>query len=188
METNKDLKVVSTLWGEEIISLRDDRIAGQVAKEEGDKFENYVEELLIENLVDSYGVINQPLYTNYYGMSGLRKDFKLIPKSDLFCEIKDDLKSYMIEAKQLGLVSNNVQKLDYEWNNLRAGCYGKEFWIVYDFYRGNKNAQRWFSHIDANVIPDLKKEVAEKGINFRWIDINDFIKCLKEENLWNQLK
>ena len=64
----------------------------------------------------------------------------------------------MIEAKQLGLVSNNVQKLDYEWNNLRAGCYGKEFWVVYDFYRGSKNAQRWFSHIDANVIPDLKKE------------------------------
>ena len=48
METNKDLKVVSTLWGEETISLRDDKIAGQVAKEEGDKFEDYVEELLIE--------------------------------------------------------------------------------------------------------------------------------------------
>ena len=93
METNKDLKIVSTLWGEETISLRDDKIAGQVAKEEGDKFENYVEELLIENLVDSYGVINQPLYTNYYGMSGLRKDFKLIPKSDLFCEKENDKKN-----------------------------------------------------------------------------------------------
>ena len=46
METNKDLKVVSTLWGEETISLRDDKIAGQVAKEEGDKFEDYAEKKL----------------------------------------------------------------------------------------------------------------------------------------------
>ena len=180
METNKDLKVVSTLWGEEIISLRDDRIAGQVAKEEGDKFENYVEELLIENLVDSYGVINQPLYTNYYGMSGLRKDFKLIPKSDLFCEIKDDLKSYMIEAKQLGLVSNNVQKLDYEWNNLRAGCYGNNFWLVYDYERYNKSAIKWVGAITEYCLK-MKKEVAKEGITFEWIDHNNFKKLLIEE-------
>ena len=187
METNKNVKVVSTIYGEEIISMRDKKVAGHVAIEEGNKFEDYVEELLLENLTSSYGIINQPLYTNWFGMPKLHKDFKLIPKSNFLKGNEDSRKTYMLEAKQLGLVVNNIQKIEYEWANLRHGCYGKDFWLIYDFYRDDLNADRWISNFMENGLPLLLEEMNEKGINLKWIDINDFVKCLTEENLCRKL-
>ena len=120
-------------------------------------------------------------------MPKLHKDFKLIPKSNFLKGNEDSRKTYMLEAKQLGLVVNNIQKIEYEWANLRHGCYGKDFWLIYDFYRDDLNAHRWISNFMENGLPLLLEEMNEKGINLKWIDINDFVKCLTEENLCRKL-
>ena len=39
------------------------------------------------------------------------------------------------------------------------------------------------SNFMENGLPLLLEEMNEKGINLKWIDINDFVKCLTEENL-----
>jgi len=187
METNKNVKTISTIYGEQTISFRDKKVAGHVAIEEGNKFEDYVGEILLENLTPSYGIIKQPKYTNWFGKSDLSKDFKLTPKSNFLNGNGDNRKTYVLEAKQLGIVGNNIQKIEYEWANLRHGCYGKDFWLIYDFYRDDPNAQRWLSLFMENGLPLLLEEMNEKGINLKWIDINDFVKCLTEENLCRKL-
>ena len=157
------------------------KCAGGVAHHAGNEFEKYIETILEENLPNTYDLEKQPTYVNHYGLGGKRKDYKLIPKSNLLFSNENNvnLNTYMIEAKQLGDCTI-VQKLDYEWNNLRAGCYGNNFWLVYDYERYNKSAIKWVGAITEYCLK-MKKEVAKKGITFEWIDHNNFKKLLIEE-------
>ena len=59
------------------------KCAGGVAHHAGNEFEKYIETILEENLPNTYDLEKQPTYVNHYGLVGKRKDYKLIPKSNL---------------------------------------------------------------------------------------------------------
>tara|TARA_B100000287_G_scaffold261213_1_gene245762 strand:- start:191 stop:727 length:537 start_codon:yes stop_codon:yes gene_type:complete len=173
---------IPNLFGGSTLSFtKNPNCAGGVATHAGKEFENYLETILEENVPDYYSIIYQPTYTNHYGLPGKRKDYKLVPNSNMLSADSktSKLETYMLEAKQLGDCTI-VQKLDYEWNNLRAGCYGDNFWLIYDYQRYNNSAIKWVSAITEYCI-NLKKEVADIGINFEWIDHNDFKEMLCEQ-------
>ena len=176
------MEIVSNLFGEHTVQISKKQCAGEIAQKEGKKFEDYIGKIIEEILPENYIIKKQPPYTNHYGLSGKRKDFKLIPNTtDLFniTGINHNLKTYMIEAKQLGDCTI-LEKLDSEWNNLKAGCYGNNFLLVYDYMRYNKSAIRSVNAI-TNYCKKLKEEVAANGISFEWIDHNNFKRFLIKE-------
>ena len=176
------MEIIPNLFGNDIIQISKKQCAGEIAQKQGKVFEDYVEDILKDFISDNYILKKQPQYTNHYGLDGKRKDFKLTPIStDLFNinETNYNLKTYMVEVKQLGDCTI-LEKLDYEWNNLKAGCYGNNFWLVYDYMRYNKSAIRSVVAL-TKFCKKLKEEVAINGITFEWIDHNDFKRFLTKE-------
>ena len=124
----------------------------------------------------------QPKYIDHYGQKNKKKDFAiqtivrnhigLWDERPLECEPR-----IMIEVKQLGGCESHVQKLDYDWTNLREGCYGNNFWVIYDYNRFLSRAVKTIDYL-SSFCENLKKEVAQKGIRFEWIDFNDIDKYM----------
>tara|TARA_B100000212_G_scaffold220927_1_gene167356 strand:- start:102 stop:734 length:633 start_codon:yes stop_codon:yes gene_type:complete len=168
--------------------------AGAVAQKSGKEFENFVRNKL-QNILNDIkadrkiiegvkkyrfcGVIDeQPKYTDHYGRANKRKDFAIQKfNSPSFLEqnkwepLQIDPK-IIIEAKWLGDCGSHVQKLDYEWANLRENCYGENFWIIYDYDRTVKCAIETVDML-SKYCKKLKEEVKLKNINFEWIDVKD---------------
>ena len=75
---------IPNLFGGSTLSFtKNPNCAGGVATHAGKEFENYLETILEENVPDYYSIIYQPTYTNHYGLPGKRKDYKLVPNSNM---------------------------------------------------------------------------------------------------------
>ena len=99
--------------------------AGESANESGKLFEEVVH-FSIKSL--DIPQTSQPRFKCHFGLTR-RGDFEV------------DLKGRVvhIECKQLGNAESHFDKLSHCLMNLVHGCYGKEFWLVYDY---NKNIKR----------------------------------------------
>ena len=168
--------ITKNVLGEEIYQYSNKLSAGAVAQAHGKIFEDAVGNILEDSLSDGYYIKNQPKYIDHYDIGdedARYKDFLLEPYSTEDTPI-------MIEVKQLGDCTI-VQKLDYEWNNLQAGCYGKNFWLIYDYRRENKSAIHMVHKLKIYCTKLAEKVLKDKGIKFHFIDHNDLKGFLSNE-------
>lgn len=78
-----------------------------------------------------------------------------------------------IECKQLGNAESHFDKLSHCFLNMLHGCYGKNFWLVYDYNRqGKKNT---IKKIDClrKTAETFKKQARLAGISFELVDIKE---------------
>jgi len=161
------MKVVNTLFGESIII--DRRNAGDCAQESGALFENIVyNDLLNYNI----SIIKQHDFYCHYGMPR-RGDFL----------IKTNDSQIHIECKQLGNVQSHFDKLDHCFMNLIRGCYGKHFWLVYDFAKDSTNGAYKKIYLLKEEAEQIKKQVALQGITFALVHIEDIPALMRSYNI-----
>jgi len=155
----ENLDVKNNLFGEQFITdLRP--VAGKSAALSGKLFEDIV----YSKIVGSGRIINKrPKFECHFGITNREGDFEIITSD----------RKIHIECKQLGNAESHFDKLSHVFMNLVSGCYGKEFWLVYD-YNGQINP-RGKKYIKALVkrSEQLKKQVALQGITFELILIDD---------------
>ena len=146
------------LWGNETVT--DYRpTAGGSASESGKQFEDVVACKLYES-----GVMfdKRPSFPCFYG---LRR------KGDFLININGNV--IHIECKQLGNAESHFDKLSHCFMNLIQGCYGENFWLVYDYNReGKPNTLRKIKHLK-DTAEKIEKQARLSGILFKLIDIND---------------
>ena len=107
------MEIVSNLFGDYTVQISKKQCAGEIAQKEGKKFENYIGKIIEEILPENYIIKKQPLYTNHYGLSGKRKDFKLIPNTtDLFNITK---------------INHNLKIFTYDYEIWQRGKWGASF-------------------------------------------------------------
>jgi len=172
--------------------------AGRAGQRTGDIFENAVGGVAQDVLsrfgsaTNNYILEKSPKYTDHYNRPNKKKDFaiKQYPKFIYDSSIKRSANDFtmldewqlqkpyvatntiMIEVKQMGNCGSHVQKLDYDWANLRAGCYGDNFWLVYDYDRTSNAAFTTINYLKKFCL-NLKKEVALIGIQFEFVDFSN---------------
>lgn len=105
---------------------------------------------------------HQPRYVDHYGWDNRRKDFK----------IKMGSMEIMVEAKWLGSMNTECQKLDYEWNNLAHGCYGNYFMLFYDYEKSHKNIHKM--NLLKRWVKKFKYALLRKDIYFEFIEVNKY--------------
>ena len=167
----ENMKMKKDVFGETYISdLRLDS-AGIVAQQSGAHFESIVLDILKYcNKDNRYHISARPKFKCH---------FELNRESDYGIMCGPDWKtSIHIECKQLGNVESHFDKLSHCFMNVVLGCYGKYFWLVYDYNReiGNK------FKIEKLIIrsAELKKQVAKKGITFETILVDDLPSYLEQ--------
>jgi hypothetical protein len=160
---NED-QVGTNLYGDKYI--KDLRSAGEVAQEAGKRFENITKAILIEENVGRYNIIPQPPYICHYGL-----------KRKLDFGLESEEKFIFVECKQLGDVQSHLDKISRHYLDVIQGCYGKYFWIVYDFNREKQNRTK----IDKFILESkrIKEHVALQGITFECILIDELPNYLK---------
>jgi len=134
-------------------------VAGKSAAKSGRLFEDIVYSKMVGN---GFIVNNKPKFKCHFGLSR-EGDFEIITPD----------RKIHIECKQLGDAQSHFDKLSHVFMNLVSGCYGKEFWLVYDYNgqitpRGKKYIKALVERGD-----ELKKQVALQGITFELILIDD---------------
>tara|TARA_Y100000310_G_C20379939_1_gene667604 strand:- start:143 stop:748 length:606 start_codon:yes stop_codon:yes gene_type:complete len=103
--------------------------AGKVAADSGNNFENLAEKLLKQyNKPVRYRIIKNDKYTCCFNLPR-RIEFSI----EYNC--KKNVKKIYIECKQLGDLHSHFDKLCFNFLNFMYGCYGSEFWLIYDYNR-----------------------------------------------------
>ena len=161
------MRKAATLFGEEMVIYR--RSAGACAQKNGALFENYTHnELLNYNIT----IERKPHFYCHYGLPR-RGDF-LIRTND---------REIHIECKQLGNAQSHFDKLSHCLFNVVNGCYGNYFWLVYDFAKDSKKGT--YKKMQKLIIRSraIKKQVADQGINFELVHIEDLPTLMKSYNI-----
>lgn len=152
------VKTQTDIFGNEFIA--DYRpIAGESAAKSGKLFENITEEIL-KNNSDIRGISKRPTFYCHFGLPRV---------GDFECIHKDKVVS--VECKQLGDAESHFDKLSHVFMNLVSGCYGKNFWLVYDY---NLNAKpNTLKKIDVleKRCQEIKEQVALQGITFEYLTL-----------------
>lgn len=165
----KKYTTISTLFGEEEIV--DLRCAGDNAQQSGKRFENITEKLLIEGkrLTNNYYYDTKPYFECH---------FNLPREGDFLIKSSDNKREIHIECKQLGDVHSHFDKLSHCLLNAISGCYGNEFWLVYDY---NRKTTKSSSKKIKNLVKrckQIKDMCLLQGITFELILIDDLPKYL----------
>lgn len=170
-ETKKELNVRKDVYGEEIVTdLRPS--AGESAQRSGALHESIVLQILKKhNIHNKYIIQKRPPSRCHYGLPR-KNDFALITEK----------RTINIECKQLGDCESHFDKISHCLMNLIQGCYGKHYWIVYDFNREKYNNKKIKKLIERCKV--VKEQVALQGITFELIltdDIPNHLKILNNE-------
>lgn len=158
-EFGNDIKVTKDLYGNDIVV--DWRpVAGKSAQASGKLFENVVEKTFKQKS-NIRSVTKNPKFKCHFGM--LRKgDFEII---------RDDTVIH-VECKQLGNAESHFDKLSHVLMNLINGCYGKNFWLVYDYNRDGKQSTMKKIKFLEERCEQVKTQVAQQGITFEYLTID----------------
>ena len=153
------VRVQNTLWGEDIVM--DWRPhAGESAAESGKLFENITHDILKSN-PNIRGITKKPKFKCHFGLPR-EGDFELLYKDNIV----------HVECKQLGNAESHFDKLSHVLMNLIQGCYGKHFWLLYDY---NKEAPRatWkkIAKLEKRC-QNIKEQVALQGITFEYLTLD----------------
>ncbi len=144
------MKIVNTLFDGEMIV--DRRSAGMMAQKAGALFEDQVRFELEDYNID---ITPQPHFHCHFGLPR-RGDF-LINTGD---------KEIHIECKQLGNVQSHYDKLSHCLYNLHTGCYGKNFWLIYDYAKDGTYGALKKIHKLVERCKEIKQQVSVQCINF----------------------
>ena len=158
------VEVVNTLWGDDYIP--DYRpVAGKSAAYSGQLFEDMTFDVLKSNK-NILGITKKPKFKCHYGISR-EGDYEVLYK-DLY----DKELVVHIECKQLGDCESHFDKVSHVLYNLENDCYGKNFWLVYDYNRSGSlttlNKIRCLEERCAQV----KAKVAAAGIVFEYLTLD----------------
>ena len=135
--------------------------AGGSAQKSGALFEGVTYDVMSEcNINTKYQITKKPKFKCHYGL----------PREGDF-EIHCPERQIHIECKQLGNVESHFDKLSHCFMNVVSGCYGKHFWLVYDYNREIGNIFKIQTLV--NRAEELKQQVALQGITFETILIDD---------------
>ena len=147
------------LYGDKFI--KDLRSAGDVAQESGARFESITLDVLNFCNNGRYNITKKPYYENHWKLDNREGDF-------LISSVK---RKIHIECKQLGNAESHYDKLSHCLMNLIMGCYGKEYWLVYDYNREMKNKNKIQKLITR--CQEVKEQVAIQGMTFECVHIDD---------------
>jgi len=169
VKNEEGIEIRNNLYGEQFIAdVRPKDSAGRSAQKSGKALES-----IVEHNVKKLGIeyIPRPPFKCHFGLDR-KGDFGLIlPDREIH-----------IECKQLGNVESHFDKLSHCFMNLISGCYGKNFWLVYDF-DGTSNLRpngiKKISCLEKRS-EEIKSQVALQGITFELILIDDFCKMLEQ--------
>lgn len=152
------VRVQNTLWGEDIVM--DWRPhAGESATHSGQLFEEITCDVLKSN-TNIRGITKKPKFKCHFGLPR-EGDFELLYKDNIV----------HIECKQLGNAESHFDKLSHVFMNLIQGCYGKHFWLVYDYNRdGGQSTLRKIAHLEKRC-QAIKEQVALQGITFEYLTL-----------------
>jgi len=158
-----DSDIGMNLFGQQYI--RDLRSAGENAQQSGARFESITFDILKYCNNGRYRITREPYFNCHFDLNR-KGDFQIVSAK----------RTIHIECKQLGNAESHFDKLSHCLLNLIAGCYGNEFWLVYDYNRemGNKNK----IHKLITRCKKIKEQVALQGITFECIHIDDLPKQL----------
>jgi len=167
--TKKQILVRRNVFGEDFITdLRP--IAGQSAQASGALFESIVRQILKKyNIYNNYYIWEKPTFHCHFNLSR-EGDFELRTKKRII----------HIECKQLGNLESHFDKVSHCLLNVISGCYGKNFWLIYDFNREKFNNKKLKALVER--CKNIKEQVALQGITFETILIDDLSNHLKTLN------
>ena len=154
------------LWGDPVI--KDLRSAGDVAQESGARFESITHDILNNCNNGRYEITKKPYYENHWKLDNREGDFFILSEN----------RKIHVECKQLGNAESHYDKLSHCLLNLIMGCYGKEYWLIYDYNREMRNKTKIYKLIAR--CQDVKEQVAIQGITFELIHIDDLPEHLKK--------
>lgn len=153
------VKVQNSLWGEDIVT--DWRPhAGESACVSGRLFEDITEDVL-KSRSNIRSINKRPKFKCHFGLER-EGDFEILYKDNVV----------HIECKQLGNAESHFDKLSHVFMNLICGCYGKQFWLLYDYNRdGAKNTIKKIKHLEDRC-KTIKEQVALQGITFEYMTLD----------------
>ena len=140
--------------------------AGGSAAKSGKLFENVVYSILTEH--PAYQIGKKPKFNWHFGLNR-EGDFEIIMSN----------RKIHLECKQLGNVESHFDKLSHCLLNVISGCYGKEFWLVYDYNGQLSGAAKHKIELLISRCKEIKKQVALQGITFELILIDDLPAIMK---------
>ena len=153
------------VFGNRIV--RDLRSAGDNAQESGARFENQTIDVINFCNKGTFQLQRTPKHRCHFGLKR-KGDFEIVSAK----------RCIHIECKQLGDVQSHLDKISHCHMNVINGCYGNEFWLIYDFNREKQNRTKINAMI--NESQRIKKQVALQGITFESILIDDLPKYLNQ--------
>ena len=148
--------------------IRDLRSAGDVAQQSGARFESITLDILKYCNNGRYNITKRPYYENHWKLDNREGDFL----------ISSGKREIHIECKQLGNAESHYDKLSHCLMNLIMGCYGKEYWLVYDYNREMKNKIKIQKLITR--CQEVKGQVAIQGTTFECVHIDDLPNHLEQ--------
>ena len=140
--------------------------AGGSAAKSGKLFENVVYSVLTEHT--AYQIGKKPKFNCHFGLNR-EGDFEIIMSN----------RKIHLECKQLGNAESHFDKLSHCLLNVISGCYGKEFWLVYDYNGQLSGAAKYKIECLISRCKEIKKQVALQGITFELILIDDLPAIMK---------
>ena len=159
-----EVNVMNTLWGEDVVMDWRPKNAGDSAAHSGKLFEDITEHVL-KSRSNIRGITKKPKFKCHFGLPR-EGDFELIHKDNIV----------HIECKQLGNAESHFDKLSHVFMNLICGCYGNNFWLVYDYNKdGNPSTLKKIRHLEKRC-QVIKEQVALQGITFEYLTIEELEK------------
>jgi len=155
----KQVVVNKDLFGNDFVSDLRPSAGGSAAKS-GKLFENVVYNILVKHT--AYVITKRPKFKCHFGLSR-EGDFEIITSN----------RKIHVECKQLGNVESHYDKLSHCLLNVISGCYGNEFWLVYDYNGQLSGAAKYKIELLISRCKEIKNQVALQGITFELILIDD---------------
>ena len=134
--------------------------AGGSAAKSGNLFEKVVYSILVKHT--AYVIGKKPKFNCHFGLNR-EGDFEIIMSN----------RKIHLECKQLGNAESHFDKLSHCLLNVISGCYGKEFWLVYDYNGQLSGAAKHKIELLISRCKEIKEQVALQGITFELILIDD---------------
>jgi len=157
--------VNNDLFGNNFISDLRPSAGGSAAKS-GKLFEEVVYSVLVGHT--AYQIGKKPKFNCHFGLNR-EGDFEIIMSN----------RKIHLECKQLGNAESHFDKLSHCLLNVISGCYGKEFWLVYDYNGQLSGAAKYKIECLISRCKEIKKQVALQGITFELILIDDLPAIMK---------
>ena len=161
IKTNLDDR--NDLFGNQfVVDLRP--VAGRAANLSGKALEDLTEHKIRENNIE---YTPKPTFHCHFGLSR-EGDFEIVVPN----------RKIHIECKQLGNAESHFDKLSHCLFNLISGCYGKDFWLVYDYNANLTKGGKVKIKSLVNRCKEIQTQVALQGITFELVLIDNLTEML----------